>query len=131
MKKRSPGFTVIEILIAIVVIATATELVFVQKNNIEGTERDTQRKTAINAMYYNLEKVYYPAHGSYPDHINSGILTAMDPNLFNDPYGIKLGQPDSDYRYLPTNCSDGACKSYTLRSSMEREADYVKTSVHN
>ena len=130
MKRRTPGFTVIEIMLAIAVLAAATVLVFIEKNNIEGTQRDTQRKTALNAMYYNLEKVYYPANNSYPDHINSGVLKAMDPDLFKDPYNVKLGEAGSDYRYIPTNCSEGKCKSYTLRTTMDREADFIKTSAN-
>lgn len=129
--KRSQGFTVIELFVVIVVLAVAAFLVFWQKNNLDITTRDNQRKEAVNAMYYSLEDAYYPAHGSYPDHINSGVLKSMDPDLFTDPNGIKLGDTGSDYTYTPTNCQDNACKSYTLRTSTEREADFVKTSKHS
>ena len=129
--KRTKGFTIIELLLAIVVLGSLAALFMIQKNNLDAVGRDDQRKTSINAMYYNLEKFYYPQHKSYPDHINSGVLTAMDPDLFKDPYGVKLGDSDSDYRYIPTNCQNGSCKGYTLRAQMEHEADYVKKSLHN
>lgn len=129
--KQNRGFTIIELLVVIVVLAVAVFLVFWQKNNLDITARDNQRKEAVNAMYYSLENAYYPIHGSYPNHINSGVLKSMDPSLFTDPSGVKLGDAGSDYTYTPTNCNGDACKSYTLRAQMEREADYVKTSKHS
>jgi type II secretory pathway pseudopilin PulG len=131
MKKHSSGFTVIELLFVIVLIGAAAIIFFVQKNNLEVGNRDDQRKVAINAMYYSLENVYYPAHNSYPQTIDSSVLPSVDPNLFTDPTGKKLGDSASNYHYQPTNCTNNTCKSYTLRTSLENEADYVKTSLHN
>ncbi len=123
------GFTVLELVVVVAVLAVGGWLFFTQQARVLATERDQDRKTAINAMYYNLEEVYYPQHKYYPSSIDSKTLRAMDPNLFTDPNGVKLGEANSDYRYNGTECStDGKCKSYTLRSTMEREAEYVKTS---
>lgn len=128
---KSRGFTVIELLLAIVILGALTVLFVLQKNTLDATQHDNQRKVSINAMYYNLEKFYFPQHGSYPDHINSGVLTAMDPELFKDPNGIRLGESGSDFHYIPTNCQGDACKSYSLRSTTEREGDYTKKSIHD
>lgn len=129
--KRASGFTVIELLIVTAFLAFAAVLFFVQKNNLEVASKDAQRKTAINAMYYDLEEVFYAKNQYYPESINKDNLTAMDPALLTDPNGVTIGKANSDYRYEPTNCTSGKCKSYTLRSSLENEADYVKTSRHN
>lgn len=126
--KRTQGFTVIELIVVILFLATATTLLLVQKNNLSATDRDSQRKIAINAMYYNLEEVYYPKNGYYPATIDSKTLRAMDPTLFTDPSGIKMNDTGAEYRYDGTNCSNNQCKGYTLRASLEKEADYVKTS---
>ncbi len=131
MKKTSAGFTVIELLFVIVLLGAATIIFFIQKNNLEVGTRDDKRKVAINAMYYSLENVYYAAHNSYPMTINSTILTSVDPALFNDPAGKADGDAASTYHYQATNCTDNQCKSYTLRSTLENEADYIKTSAHN
>ena len=64
--------------------------------------RDTQRKTAINAMYYNLEEVYFPAQKSYPRVLSANNLKAMDAKLLKDPQGVVIGEHGSDYRYEPT-----------------------------
>ncbi len=121
------GFTVIELLVIIVVLGVGGWLFFNEKATANAVQRDSARKVAINAMYYNLEEVYFTEHQYYPTTIDSKTLRAMDPGLFTDPNGIKLGESGSNYRYDPTGCTtDGRCSGYSLRSSMEREADFVK-----
>lgn len=129
--KREHGFTVIEIIVVIVLLGIATTFLFIQKNNLAAAHRDTERKTAINAMYYNLEEVFYEKNGFYPSKIDSKTLRAMDPALFTDPDGVKMNDADSEYRYESANCTNDKCKSYTLRADLEKEADYVKTSRNN
>lgn len=126
--KRSQGFTIAELIVVILFAAFATGLLLYQKSNIEAAQRDEDRKTAINAMYYNLEEVFYEKNGHYPDAIDSDVLPAMDPELFTDPSGTDLGETASDYRYSPVNCEAEKCQGYTLRSILEKEADYIKTS---
>lgn len=125
--KRSKGFTIVELILAIAFVGLAAGLLLYQKANIQAVQRDEDRKIAINAMYYNLEEVFYEKNGFYPETIDSKTLRAMDPALFTDPNGIKLGESGSNYRYDSTDCTNGQCKGYTLRSRMEKEADYVKT----
>ncbi|MGB4768556.1 MAG: prepilin-type N-terminal cleavage/methylation domain-containing protein [Candidatus Saccharimonas sp.] len=123
------GFTVIELFVVIVVLCVGGWLYFNEKSTADATQRDSARKVAINAMYYNLEEVFFPKNNYYPQTIDSKTLRAMDAGLFTDPTGIKLGEADSNYRYEPTGCTtDGKCSGYTLRSSMEREADFIKKS---
>lgn len=128
MIKHSRGFTVIELLVIVVVLGVASVLFFMQKSNLEITARDQQRKTAINAMYYSLEEVFYKTNKYYPVAISSTGLPSVDPALFTDPTGVKLGEANSNYRYEPTNCTDNKCKSYTLRTTLENEADFIKES---
>lgn len=128
MNTLKRGFTIIELLFIVVVLAGAGILFFVQKNNLEVAARDETRKTAINAMYYSLEEVYYKTNGYYPRTIDEKVLPSVEPALFTDPEGVKLGDGDSDYRYEPLDCTDDKCKSYSLRTFLESEADYVKTS---
>lgn len=127
--KRAAGFTLIELVFIIVVLALlGIVLVNGQKSN--GGGQDSARKVAINAMYYNLEEVYYKQHGYYPVEISSGSLPAMDPSLFTDPDGHQFGTPLSEYRYEPAACIDEKCQSYVLRADLKLEADYVKKSRH-
>lgn len=128
MNTTRRGFTIIELMLIIVLLGVASALFFVQKNNLEVAFRDEQRKIAINAMYYGIEEVFYKTNGYYPRTISETNLPSVDPNLFTDPEGVKLGESESEYRYEPTNCDGDKCKSYSLRTTLENEADYVKNS---
>lgn len=127
MTKYSRGFTVIEILFVSLIAITASILFFIQKSNLEIVASDNTKKTAINAMYYSLEESFYPTNKYYPQTISSDILKTVDPALFTDPSGTKINTAGSAYTYTPTNCQDSKCKSYTLKATLQNEADYIKT----
>ncbi|MDO4746945.1 MAG: type II secretion system protein [Candidatus Saccharibacteria bacterium] len=124
--KNKQGFTIIEIIIVAVFASLLFILFFVQKQNIDAMNRDEDRKTAINAMYYALEESFYKDHGYYPESINEQNITVIDPALWTDPNGINLGDPASSYSYEAANCKEGKCKEYTLKANLEKEDAYVK-----
>lgn len=126
--KHQRGFTVIEILVTVAFIAAAATIFLIQKNDIETSNRDKQRKTAINAMYYALEKVYIKQYGYYPQRVDERALASVDPTLLKDPHGKMIGEQGSEYRYEPSGCENGKCKSYVLRADLEKEQDYIKNS---
>jgi prepilin-type N-terminal cleavage/methylation domain-containing protein len=146
-RDSSRGFTVIELIVVIALLAAASLLFFIQKNNLQTANLDEHRKIAVNSIYYNLEQVFYPKNNYYPATLSTANLPAMDPSLLTDTNGVKIdgtldgvnsdeNSDDSakyayEYRYEPTDCdSDGKCKSYTLRVSLSNEAEYVKKSQH-
>ena len=124
--KRSDGFTVIEIIVVILFLAVATVLLLTQKGNLSAAQRDDVRKTAVNAMHYSLEEVFFEQNGYYPSKIDSKALRSMDPALFTDPDGVKMNEQGSDYRYTGNNCDNDKCKGYVLSSELEKEAAYTK-----
>lgn len=132
MKRNEQGFTVIELIAVIILVTVAGFLFFMQKNNVQVTARDDHRKTAINAIYYNLEEVYYTKNKFYPPVLESKDVPAMDPELLKDTNGIKINDETglSEYSYEPVNCENDKCKGYVLRAGMENEAEYVKKSRH-
>ena len=129
--KRKDGFTVIELVIVVAFLGIASVMLLSQRANLVATHRDDQRKASISAMYYNLEEVYFAKNGYYPTSIDAETLPAMDPELFTDPSSFKLGDPESNYRYEASQCTDEKCQKYSLRSSLEREADFIKTNRNN
>ncbi len=151
LHRRSAGFTVIELLVVIVVLAVASGLFLYQKNSLQTASQDERRKTAINAIYYNLEEVFYPKNGYYPAELTSSNLPAVDPALLTDTNGVKIdatldtSELDdtikdavgdntrlSEYVYEPTHCdTEGKCKSYSLRVALVNEGEYVKKSRRN
>jgi len=126
MEKR--GFTLLEIIIVLAAVSVGVVLFFMQMLNVDALKRDENRKTAINAMYFNLEEDFYMEHGYYPEEIGPDVLRAMDPNLFTDPIGMMLGTEGSSYRYEPSDCTDGECKHYVLRGMLEKEDTFTRQS---
>jgi len=126
--QKQRGFTVLELIVAIVFLVVAGTFFFIQKRDIEVANRDSMRKTAINSIYYNLEDIYYAANGAYPEFLTADAIKGLDPANLKDPSGKAVGQEGSNYNYTPKDCTDGKCKSYTLTADLENEADYKKES---
>ncbi len=125
--KTKKGFTLIELLIVGTFATLLLIIFFIQKANVDAMNRDEDRKTAINAMYYALEEYFYPANGYYPSEISEDNLPVIDPQLFTDPRGYNLGTDASSYSYEPANCnSDNQCREYILRAQLEKEDTYIK-----
>lgn len=120
------GFTIIEIIIVAIFASLLLILFFIQKSNIDAMERDEDRKTAINAMYYALEEGFYKDHKYYPETISEENIKIIDPALWTDPLGFNLGDSFSSYSYEPANCTEGKCKEYILKADLEKEDDYIK-----
>ena len=94
------GFTVLELILAIVFVGIFVVLFFLQKESVEAMRRDENRKTSINAIYYALEEGYYADHGYYPENIESSdVLPWIDPNLFTDPLGVNLWDDGGNFSY--------------------------------
>lgn len=121
------GFTLIELTIVGAFAALLVIIFFIQKANVDAMNRDDDRKTAINAMYYALEEYYYPKNGYYPAEISEEVLPVVDPALFTDPFGLNVGIDGSTYVYEPANCNaQNECREYTLRAQLEKEDTYIK-----
>ena len=127
MKKQS-GFTVLELIVAIVILIASGTIFLVQKNDILTEHRDTIRKISINAIYYNLEEVVYPSLKGYPAKIDPKQLKAMDSSLIKDPFGVSINESGSSFSYEPSSCSGDICQHYVLRTTLEKEAEFSKKS---
>ena len=120
------GFTILELVIVATFLSLLFVISFIQKSNIDAMDRDNDRKTAINAMYYALEESFYPEHHYYPEFISEDNIKVIDPKLWTDPNGYNLGDPSSSYSYKAANCKDGKCQEYILSSRLEKEDTYTK-----
>lgn len=125
---RQRGFTVLELIVAMVVLVLAGTVFFIQKRDLEVAKLDSERKMDINSIYYNLEDVYYAQNKAYPLALTTDGLKGVDPEALKDPNGKMVGEEGSNYRYEPKDCTDGKCKSYVLTADLEHEGDYVKES---
>jgi prepilin-type N-terminal cleavage/methylation domain-containing protein len=124
----SSGFTIIELIVAIVILLLVGTLTIMQKNDVEASQRDQTRKTAVNAFYYGLKQGYFKQHNAYPPSIDDKKLPYIDKSLFTDPRGKKIGIPKSDYHYRGLNCEADACKKFEVSAKLEKEDIYKKSS---
>jgi len=145
LKNRSKGFTIVELLIVIVVIAILATLVIVTFTGIQQKARDSQRQTDINAVDSHLE-AYYAQNGKYPTLANlndstfrSTNMKGLDPAALTSPKGATIvGTPSSStqeaYGYVATpagcdNGSGGDCTGFTLTAQLEGSSTvYTKQS---
>ena len=126
MRNYSKGFTVIELLVVAAFLGIAAIVFLVQTSTLRTEAANKEKRTAINAMYYSLEEGFYKEHAYYPETLSDDTLPTMDASLLTDPDGNKIGDAASAYRYETSNCQDGKCKEYTLRTTLRNEADYIK-----
>lgn len=142
--KNSKGFTVVEVMVAVLVLVVLTVFFIIQRNGLEETTRDQERKMAINSMYYSLTEGFYKDNGYYPESISRDKLPTVDPTLFTDPSGYTL-EGDScvytsddneqkadgkcEYHYAASDCdNEGKCKNFKLVADLEAEDSYTKSS---
>ena len=143
------GFTIIELLIVIAIIAILAGLVL---NNFQGAQakaRDTQRITKIRALHTKLEEFYNEANGYPASALADPNFPGMDAQANTDPRGGTLSDtivadatamnaaaaPTSgagnEFKYVvyPTGCTmtlsgsvygGVACTGYRLMSFIER-----------
>ena len=122
---REGGFTVIELVIFFVILTVLAGFFVVQKLDLESSFADQHRKTAINAIYYNLTEVYFPAKNHYPSTIEQDTLTGIDPDMLYDVFDYMIGDNNSEYIYQGLNCNNNQCKEFRLTAKLDKEADYV------
>lgn len=121
--RRQNGFTIIELLVALTLTVIVGVLIVIQKNDIDASHRDDQRKTAVNALYYGLKEGYYPSAKSYPTSINAKTLPYILPESFKT-----IGDEVYKIRYIGLNCRDGSCQGFDIKVKLEKEAEYTKSS---
>ncbi|MDO4742259.1 MAG: hypothetical protein Q4A79_02695 [Candidatus Saccharibacteria bacterium] len=122
------GLTKFEIAIIIIFIVVLIPLIAFPKASLDAIFRDETRKTAINAIYYSLEKDFYAKNGYYPASLSAETLPTVPEELWRDPSGYEINTPLGTYFYEPGDCFQNRCQKYLLKASLEREADYLKTS---
>lgn len=138
LNKKSKGFTIVELLIVIVVIAILATLVIVTFTGIQKKARDSKRQTDITAVASHLE-AFYANNGYYPT-LNdlqtasfvSGNLKGLDPSALTSPEGDQIsgtagtGASGWAYGYTTTGCTASSpssttneCTAFTLTANLE------------
>jgi prepilin-type N-terminal cleavage/methylation domain-containing protein len=110
------GFTVIEMLVVVAIIAVITAVVLVSLNQARSQSRDKKRVSDIKSLQLSLE-FYYTKNKAYPFTLNDlGIALPKDP------------QTNEDYKYVAIRKgSSSRCTSYHVGAVLENaDSEYLK-----
>lgn len=151
--KTQKGFTIIELLIVIAIIAILAGLVLTNFQGAQARARDTHRVTDMNSLHSHLE-VYFNEHGAYPQTFTAATFPGIDAAALVDPDGnsivihpavaneaaanaVAAPTTNNEYQYIawPTGCTDN-CTGYILRTFIERpggtlQNPHVKRGLNN
>jgi prepilin-type N-terminal cleavage/methylation domain-containing protein len=151
MKKKSNGFTVIELLIVIVVIGILAAIVISTYSGIQVKQRNSKRQTDIQSIQTQLE-AFYSQNGYYPSSANIDSTTWRDKNMANlrpsvmiDPSAADQNTADASlaaspaakvFSYQVTDSNGNSCAKdvtncakYTLTATFEGTVNGQKTYV--
>ena len=155
--RRTSGFTIIELLVAVVVLCILAALVGLTYSGVRAKNRNADRQTAINTVKGQLE-TYYAATTTYPTLANMNDAAWRTKNLphlkhdsLQDPRWSKsvsactakeevilAAEPAANcYSYQVTSGDGSACDNdktpcvhYTLTASLEGGEQYAKSSLN-
>lgn len=99
--KKQAGFTIVELLVVIIVIAILATLVTTAYNGVQAKARDTKRITDLQAIQDALE-LYHLDNGGYPDCFGGTYKPSA--NVKTPHFSACLGYLSP--KYLPSNVQD-------------------------
>lgn len=127
--QNQQGFTIIEILVFITVVAIIGTVVALNIRDYRAAQRDINFKRDINTIYYQLE-AFYQKNQFYPSEISSEFKKSLKPEDLVDENNLEINQPGARYTYRPYGCADAKCKSFSLEAHLELESTYRKESLN-
>ena len=156
IKKVQSGFTIIELLIVIAVIAILALLTINNYVGVQAKGRDANRLSDINNIKDKLEE-YYNDNNGYPNTFTATTFPGIDAESLKDPKGQSItinaivadeaaatavtapsASSTSQYLYVPfgsSSCTNN-CTGFMLKSYIEKPTTtilnpYVRKSANN
>lgn len=146
-RTNKKGFTIIELLIVIVIIAILATIGVVAYGQVQKNARDSKRKSDISSLHtgieaYSVTAQQYPTLAELNDNAAGGFretnLKGIPSDTFTDPKASNdqvAGSPAANvysYEVGPAGCDNTAtiCDSYTLTATLESGGTEVKTNTN-
>ncbi|MDD3491814.1 MAG: type II secretion system protein [Candidatus Pacebacteria bacterium] len=124
--KNKKGFTLIEMLIVITIIAVLASLILVGMGGAQARSRDSRRIADLHNMMNALE-LYNSKHGLYPDYKQGKIASADDWDNFTKDLKPETGvssfprDPLSTTKYFYRYVASDELTDYILAAVLEQE----------
>lgn len=115
---KTKGFTMIELLVSIVVIAVISTVGFVSYSNSQKISRDFRRKQDLRAVQTALELYFQKNAGAYPIGSAWTNVNVLKPDFINNIPQDPTDDTTHKYNYSST---DG--KTYLLCANLENDSD--------
>lgn len=115
MKKSRTGFTLVELLVAMAIVAVVMAAALVAFSGTRATARDGKRKADLETIRSALE-LYRSDAGGYP--LAADYVTLLGDYISAVPKDPL--DPARVYGYAPQTCGSVTCPAYTLCAAMEQ-----------
>lgn len=126
MGKKQTGFTIVELLIVIVVIAILAAITIVAYNGIQNRANDTSIQSDLKNIAQKLE-MFKVDNGYYP--AGSGQLTPLGLRVSQNAYGNHMPSGGNFYNLVYCHMPVGAATDYALVASSKSGAKYKYTNT--
>lgn len=144
---KNKGFTIIELLIVIVIIAILATIGVVAYGGVQQNARDSKRKSDVSSLHTGIEAYFvqaqqYPTLTEINDNAAGGFRetnlkgipseTFTDPKAANDQMAAAPAASVYSYEVTPAGCDNSAgneCTGYTLTATLESGGTEVKTNT--
>ena len=127
-KRKSAGFTLIELVVVMVVIVTLTSIALLNLSNISQKGRDGQRKADLKLIQGGLE-AYRSDQGSYPATLYGGICPVS--SSLASGSNVYLAKIPCDPQGNQYQYSISGSYSYCMRACLENANDSQKDSPND
>jgi len=117
--KKNSGFTLIEIIVVIGIMAVLTIIIYASFSGAKTQSRDQKRVTDINSIQLALE-TYFTQYHSYPP-----TLDSLTPKYIYEIPTPPVGGANSTYNYIPIG--NTVCYSYHLWTKLETNTDSLSS----
>lgn len=126
---KSFGFTLVELMIAVAIIATLTAIAIPAYQRFTSQSRDAKRQSDAKLVQsaleqYKLDQGFYPNAADLP--WGAALTSPSGSKIYNnklpkDPFDLQATHPKYLYRKKPDNCNNTTifCSSYCLFVKLE------------